>query len=358
MEFFTIAKQTTPLCFMPDGRLVCYNCGDIVLLDERKEVMRLPVFTSLKERFVARNRFMNRFFRLGIRACECIDDFNIILSIGSNLYEFNVETGVLSDGYNCGAGIRPLIFTLVNGIDGFKNGIYFGGYMGNDGKKPVNIYRRKGKDIWEIVYTFSEGTINHVHNIVADPYRKCLWVFTGDFDNASAIWKISDGFGRVECVACGNQKYRGCVVYVQPEGLLYATDAPFADNYIYLMDTDKMSVRELFPIDGSCIYGCQWRDKLVFSSTVEGDGRNMSRWEWLFTRKRGAGIKDNSVHMYMGNMQEGFNEIYKEEKDCMPFYTFQFGVFKFPYGIDNSKLLYFMPLATKRHDLTLMGGYI
>ena len=54
------------------------------------------------------------------------------------------------------------------------------------------------------------------------------------------------------------------------------------------------------------------------------------------------------------NLQEGFTEIYKEKKDCMPYYTFQFGVFKFPYGGNNTDTLYFQPVAT-RNDLKLMS---
>ena len=120
------------------------------------------------------------------------------------------------------------------------------------------------------------------------------------------------------------------------------------------MNPQTIEVKELFPIHGSCIYGCQWKDKYVFSSTVEGDGRNTSLWEFYFGRKRGAGIKDNSVHLYIGNLLDGFNEIYVEKKDIMPFYTFQFGVFKFPYEVNNSDFLYFQPVATKNNDLSLM----
>lgn len=109
------------------------------------------------------------------------------------------------------------------------------------------------------------------------------------------------------------------------------------------------------PIDGSCIYGCQWKDKYVFSTTVEGDGRNTSRMEFYFGRKRGAGIKDDYVHMYCGNLKDGFKEVYKEKKDCMPYYTFQFGVFKFPYGVNNTDTLYFQPVATRDNDLRLMS---
>lgn len=352
--FERIKRHTTPLCYMPDGRLVCYQHGDIFVLDKGKEQKRFSIITSKKERVLGRCKLASRLLRLGIRAAESIDGSTILLSVGNMIHKLNIDTGILSKGYFCGEGIRPLLFTTVKGIDGVDDGIYFGGYLGNMSKKPVNLYHRVGVDQWEVVYTFPQGAINHVHNIVADPYRQCLWIFTGDFDEASAIWKVTNNFKTVERVICNDQKYRGCVVYALPEGLLYATDSPFSDDFIYLLNPDTLGVRELFPIDGSCIYGCQWKDQYVFSSTVEGDGRNTSRWEFYFGRKRGAGIKDDYVHMYMGNLQEGFKEIYKEKKDCMPFYTFQFGVFKFPTGENNSDTLYFQPIATKKNDMRLM----
>lgn len=350
-----IKKHTTPLCYLPEGRLVCYQHGDIVVFVNDKEQKRFSVLTSKKERTLGRCKLASRLLRLGIRAAEAIDDSTILFSVGNMIHELNIYTGVLSKGYFCGEGIRPLEFTTIKGIDSIDNGIYFGGYLGNLEKRPVNIYHRTGIDQWEVVYTFPQGAINHVHNVVADPYRQCLWIFTGDFGVSAAIWKVTGNFKKVEMVACNDQKYRACVVYPSPEGLLYATDAPFADDYIYLLNPETMGVKELFPIHGSCIYGCQWKDKYVFSSTVEGDGRNMSRLEWLFTRKRGAGIKDGYVHIYMGNLKEGFKEIYKEKKDCMPFYTFQFGAFKFPAGVNNSDILYFQPVATKENDLKLMA---
>ena len=350
-----IKRHTTPLCYMPDGRLVCYRHGDIIVLNQGKEQKRFSILTSKKERVLGRCKLASRLLRLGIRAAEAIDSSTILLSVGNMIHELNIDTGILSKGYFCGVGIRPLLFTTVKGIDGIDDGVFFGGYLGNMSKKPVNVYHRVGVDQWVVVYTFPQGAINHVHNIVADPYRQCLWIFTGDFDEASAIWKVTNNFKTVEHVVCNDQKYRGCVVYALSEGLLYATDAPFADDFIYLLNPDTLEVKELFPIDGSCIYGCQWKNKYVFSSTVEGDGRNMNRMDFYFGRKRGAGIKDNYVHMYMGNLKEGFKEINKLKKDCMPFYTFQFGVFKFPYGINNGDVLYFQPVATSRHDMDLMA---
>ena len=350
-----IANHLSPLCFMPDGTLVCYQYGDIVLIKGDKEIKRFTIFQNRKERILGRCKLTYRLLRLGVRAALAIDQENIVLSVGNLLYELNLNSGLMSNGYFCGEGIRPLIITEVKGIKGFEEGLYFGGYLDNMAKNPVSIYHRIDVDNWVKVYTFPHGAINHVHTIVSDPYRQCIWAFTGDFDQASAIWRITDNFNQVECVACNDQKYRGCVVFALPEGLLYATDAPFADDFIFLMNPDTCEARVLFPIDGSCIYGCQWKEKYVFSSTVEGDGRNTSKMEFYFGRIRGAGIKDDYVHMYCGNMKEGFKEIYKEKKDMMPYYTFQFGVFRFPYGANYTDSLYYQPIATNKNDMTLMA---
>ena len=346
---------TIPLCILPSGRLVCYHLGNVLILEDGKVINTIPVFQSKKERILGHCRYLYRLLRMGVRAAWALDEQHVLLSVGNMIYELNLETGSLSKGYFCGEGIRPLIFTQVDGISFVDDGIYFGGYLGNRDKKPVSVYKLVGKDKWEVVYTFPQGAINHVHAIVNDPYRDCIWIFTGDFDDASAIWKVTDNFKSVERVCCNDQKYRGCVVFALPKGLLYATDAPFADDFIYLMNPVDYTVKTIAPIDGSCIYGCQWKDKYVFSTTVEGDGRNTSRMEFYFGRKRGAGIKDEYVHMYSGNLQDGFKEIYKEKKDCMPYYTFQFGVFKFPYGVNNTETLYFQPVATRMNDLRLMS---
>ena len=93
----------------------------------------------------------------------------------------------------------------------------------------------------------------------------------------------------------------------------------------------------------------------MWNTTVEGDGRHLTPWQFCFSRELGAGIKDNSTHLYVGHPKTGFKEIYQEEKDRWPFYTFQFGVFKFPYGDNRSDTLYFHPVATKTNDLSLMA---
>ena len=355
MSIRGIAKHTTPLCWLPCGKLVCYKEGCIVVYNGATIEDRFSIFKDKKERLLAKSNILYRGLRLGVRASIALSDEEILISKGSMLYELNLKSHSLSRGTSVGAGIRPLLYTHVKGIAGIDDGIYFGGYRGNMHKEPVHIYKRTATDKWDIVHTFPHRAINHVHAVVSDPYRQCLWIFTGDFGDAAAIWKVTDNFKKVERIASTDQKYRGCVVFALPEGLLYATDAPFADDFIYLLNPDTLESKVVAPIDGSCIYGTKWSDKYVFATTVEGDGRNTSKMEFYFGRKRGAGIKDNYVHMYCGNIESGFSEIYREKKDRLPYYSVQFGVFKFPYGVNMSNTLYFQPIATNKNDLRLIA---
>lgn len=354
MRITRLARHTTPVCFLADGRMLCYHRRKLLVLRSGNVEKSISLPVSRKELLFGWSQVLSRLFRFGVRVAEPLDDTHVIICIGNTLYEVDVETGRVTEGWFCGYGIRPLILSSIKDIESFEDGVYFGGYLSNREKKPVCIYHRIGVDRWEIIYTFPQGTINHVHNVVADPYRQCIWLFTGDFDEAAAIWKATDGFKTVECVAFNKQQYRGCVAFSLQEGLLYATDSPYAENYVYLMDTVSFSVRPLFPLDGSCIYGCKWRDKFVFSSTVESDGRKSGVWKLLYQGNRGAGIKDDYAHLYVGNLIGGFDELYKEEKDGLSF-LFQFGLFKFPYGENNSNTLYFQPMATTANDMWLMA---
>lgn len=353
MKVGKVHWSLSPLCYLPDGRLVCYRTGHIVLFHKEIKVKSLPVFNEKKETLFGRLKLLNRLFRLGVRTAVAVDNERVLLSIGNCIKEVNLNDSSVTKGYDFETGIRPLVFSVINKIEGFEDGVYFGAYIGRLEKKPVNIYKRTGIDTWEIVYTFPEGQINHIHNIIPDPYRNCLWVLTGDFGEAAAIWRVTNNFQTVERVVCDDQKYRGCVAFALPEGLLYATDSPLEENHIYLLNTADYSTRAVTAISGSCIYGCQWKDGYVFSTTVEPTGKYKNKLDFLFHWKIGPGIKDRYTRIYYGTPDKGFDVIHKEKKDLLPF-VFQFGSIKFPAGRNFSSELFFMPVATKKHDLDLM----
>ena len=347
-----IASRMSPLCYLPNGNLISYKNGRLFVIKDGKILNSIPVFKSFKEKYLSNIKIIYRLLRLGVRSAIALSDNIIILSVANILYEFNLEKNTLSNGYDLQERIRPLYFTEVEGIDGFDDAIVFGGYLGNSEKKPVHIYKRVSLDNWEVVYTFPANIINHIHNIIPDIYRKCLWILTGDFGSSAAIWKVTNNFKNIECVLSDSQNYRACIGFTVPEGLLYATDTPFKQNSIYLMKEDY-TVTSLAPIDGSCIFGCKWKDNYVFSSTVEADGKNQTKFELFFGRKRGLGIKSEYFSIYTGNVDDGFKSLYKMKKDLWPF-IFKFGKFQFPAGINNSDCLYLQPVASKRNDLDLL----
>ena len=145
-----IAKATTPLCSLKDKRLLCYGQGKLKVLKDGIVQKIIPLPISFKERLLGRSKLLTRLLRFGVRAAYPIDDSNVILCIGNTLYEVNLETNSISDGWFCGDGIRALNFTNVIGIDGIPDGVYFGEYLSNEGKKPVNLYHRLGVNRWEV----------------------------------------------------------------------------------------------------------------------------------------------------------------------------------------------------------------
>jgi len=333
----------SPLCYLPSGKMVCYSYGRLLIMHEGVVKSSFKLFYSKRETLLGRSRIVFRLLRLGIRTAIALDESHILLSIGNMIYEFDLSMGKLSNGYFCGAGVRPLIFSDIKSIEGVDDGIYFGTYQSVSSKNPVHIFKRVGVDKWEKVYIFELGSVGHIHNIIPDPYRQCVWVFSGDFGDNAAIWRVTENFNKVERVFYGNQKYRACVVNVLPEGLLYATDSPLNRNYIYLLNPDSGKLKEIMPIAGSCIYGCQWNDEYVFSSTVEPTGIYKNKLDFVFCWKKGPGIVDRYSRIYSGNLVKGFKEIVKMKKDVLPF-VFQFGTIKFPNG-RGGELLYYQPVA-------------
>ena len=347
-----IFSKTRPLCFLPNGLLVCYSCGNIILYDDSQIVKEHRVFDSFRERFFARDRILSRALRFGVRSGYALDNNTVLLSISNIIYEYDLNKQKLSKGFSLKERIRPLAFTEIAGINSFHDGIVFGGYLVNYEKKPVHIYRRKKQDEWDIVYSFKEGEVNHVHNIIPDPYSNCLWILTGDFGDAAAIWKATDDFRLVERVKSGSQEFRSCVAFATSQGLIYATDSPNDQNNIYLLD-NQGHLNIITSLVGSCIYGCKWKDQYVFSTAVEPDSMvKRSRIVGLLNREKGPGIQDDYAHIYMGNIDYGFQDIYREKKDFFP-YSIQLGAIMFPSGNNTTNKLFFYPVATK-NDSSLM----
>ncbi len=350
-----VLKNTFPICFLSKNKLLVYKRLGFQAIDlysgQTENVLRPS--TTLQERFLNRIPLLIRLLRKGVRVGMKVDDNLIIVLIDKTIYELDLQNKGISDGYTTPDNSRPLIFSKIDGINGFDDGIYFGGYKGNPYKESVSIFKRIKKDCWIEVFQFGTGEIEHIHNIIADPYKNIVYILTGDFGKSAGIWKAENGFKSVTPLLRDDQNLRGCVGFPTTEGLLYATDSPFSNNSIRLLiQTESgwktMPIRD---INGPSIYGCMWKDDYVFSTSVEGDGRNVNTWYKLFGYKKGDGIIETSSFVYKGNLQNGFKQIYKVKKDCLPFYLFQFGVLMFPTGKNDSEVLPTYHIATIKNSM-------
>ena len=102
MHSNVIDAQMSPLCFLPSGRLVCYSLGRVSVLEDGIVVMSVPVFNGMKERVLGRNRYLFRLLRLGVRASLALNEEDVLMSAGNQIYELNLRSGNLSKGFYCG----------------------------------------------------------------------------------------------------------------------------------------------------------------------------------------------------------------------------------------------------------------
>lgn len=311
----------------------------------------LSISSSLKETILGKFKLVYRLLRLGIRA-SLIQNNLLFVYFDGKIYEIDLECVRILNTTSFSHS-RPLYFTLINGVKGFDDMVVFGEYLSNDNKFPVSIYRRTRLEVWTKIYTFGKNEINHIHNIIPDKYNDCVWILTGDFKNASAIWTAKKNFSEVKPVLRGRQKFRSCIAFPTKDGLLYATDSPFEKNSIRLLykTSSGYTTRKVIDIKGACIYGCKKDGAYYFSTTVEPNSLNRSLLKKLIDRKKGDGIFDYYSYIYKGTIESGFCEVYKAEKDKMPFTLFQYGALKFPQVEFSYPYLPVYHVATRKNDL-------
>lgn len=337
-----------PILFI-DETLVFYRRSSFIFYNTKtNDYSKVALELGLKEKVLPRFRLIYRMFRLGIRNALQYGN-QIIFYVNKRFYEYNLQTNKLIPGFVPPVGIRALNLTHINAIEGFDDMIVFGGYLSNSSKRSVYIYKRISAEQWHPIFSFKRGEVNHIHNIIPDKTNNCVWILTGDFDNSAGIWMAKDNFTIVKPILIGNQSYRSCVAFPIDGNLLYATDSPLVGNSIRMLEykSGKWNSRKLIDISGSCIYGCKVNNFYIFSTCVEPSGLDKGVKALLSTQK-GPGIKDVYCHLYIGNHEYGFKDIYKVKKDIFPYALFQFGALQFPAGINNNGLIVFYHLSTRK----------
>lgn len=346
-------KHFKPL-FLTEHGLILAKRDDVYLMkaDEKPELLfSLP--NSTRNRLLDRFSLFFRLRRAGIySAIGCANEF--FFAHNSMLYHYDYVMKKLTEHKRFERGRGPLQFTVIENVKGFDDCVCYGEYFENPTFDEVYVYQYIGGIQWQVVHTFARGTINHIHGLIPDPLNQCVWILTGDFDDAAAIWRATDNFSSVEKIVAGQQHFRACVAFAQPGALLYATDTQLEGNSIRRLEQSggQWVSKELMAINGSSIYGCELKDYYVFSTSTE-PGEEKPNWLLnLIDNKPGPGIVKNASDIVLCDKQTLQCKVVKTlAKDCYPYRLFQFGAIMFPKGRNNSNRLYAYSVANKESDL-------
>src|SRR5690606_25797056 len=118
---------------------------------------------------------LRRLLRTDIRYGFKLSEDEILLAYKNKFYKLQLSTKKILSEIAIPRGSRPLNMIQLNNFKEFDDGVYFGEYFTNPDKKPVHIYKYIDGHIKSIT-TFEQNTINHIHNLIPDRFRDCVWI--------------------------------------------------------------------------------------------------------------------------------------------------------------------------------------
>ena len=275
-------------------------------------------------------RLTHRLFRDGFHALTALPSRHLIGVVPGAIVMLAPGAAEFVRTHTITRGTRPLHITATP--DGT---VLWGEYFDNRDRGEVHIYASGDCGAtWHVAYTFPRRAVRHIHNIVHDPWGKCLWILTGDEGSECQILRASCDLTSVDVVLVGNQQARAVAFVPTPEGLYFASDTPLEANYVYRLDRNGR-LHRLSSLSSSCIYGCRVRDHVFFSTMVEPSQTNL----------------DQQVRLYGGN-GDCWKSLLAWKKDRWPMRFFQYGNAVLPDGANSTDLLAVSIVAVKGADLT------
>ncbi len=323
----------------PDGR------------DKPELLVRLPgrVLDRLD-----RSRLARRLLRLDPHAAIAVEN-GWLVATRQGIFRCERDGGVTLER-RCVGPTRPLRFAQIRAVPGFSDSIAYGDYGANMERRPMSIRVRRDLE-WRTAFAFPEGAIEHVHGLVPDPQRRCVWILTGDFEGCAGIWRATRDFSDVQPVLRATQDARACVAFARPEGLLYATDSQLETNSIRLLECRDgvYTSRAVHRVNGPVIYGAAVGGSFVFTTAVEPGAPTGNFVFDLFDPRVGSGILSRRCEVVVGGDDLGFRTAVSWPSDLWPKRLLQFSAFVCAEHATTAEYFAFHAVAVRgRHDT----GYI
>ena len=152
---------------------------------------------------------------------------------------------------------------------------------------------------------------------------------TGDRDSECLLYKSTDSGDNWKQVGGGSQLWRAVGLAFRPEAVYWGTDAGWTagthPNYVMRLDRKTGELERVLEVQGPCHGNATLRDSTLLVSTgVE----------------RGENEKDGYAHLWASRDGITWEELIRFKKDIW-FRILQFGVIRFPVGLENCDALVF-----------------
>lgn len=234
------------------------------------------------ERTMARTQLTSRVFRTGFHGITPLPTGDLIASVRGSMLRLAKDSLRFEPAHELQRGHRPLnVCVHPSGRS------YFGEYFSNPGREEVHVFGSDDGSRWDVVGTFEEKSIRHIHGIVWDPYREGMWVLTGDEGDEAGLWWTDDEFRTIEPVLRGDQRARAVTVLPLESGLVVPMDSPFEVNHIQHFDPRSGDLQSLATVPGSVFFSGRTQGLWLLSTAVETSEVNCDQRPALFASRDG-----------------------------------------------------------------------
>lgn len=303
----------------PEG-IVFGKCNHLYIQSDGEITHFSTLPMSLFERIAVKFHLLSRFLRLGIH--HLVAD-----GVGGYYCVYNKMCIRLSSrGDVIGKPVR-----LVGGrplkVDVFENKLIYGEYRSNEERSPVSVWSFDGK---VNVSLFSLEGPRHIHAVKT--VCEQVYFSTGDYGNEAGI-RVWDGKD-IKTLFEGTQQFRAVDFEVMGNAILYGTDTPLEQNYIYLFSASG-ETEKVQKVSGSVFYMSNQAGFIWLATAVEPSKYNTHR----------------SVELWCCSRENLRDWVLVDEfkKDIWPMKLFQYGQIQFPYIYDDSQTgVWFYLFGTKR----------
>lgn len=249
-----------------DGSVLAARGLDLLVSRDggRSFAHRARAWRSLEERALALTPLVSRLMRVGIHGVLPQPNGGLVAIVRGSVMHCDPGADRFTVAHRVTRGTRPL-----NVCRAESGRLYFGEYFGNAARHEVHVYGSDDGRTWDVAFTFPRGAVRHVHAIVHDPYRRGLWVLTGDDGREAGIWWTDDEFRTLVPVVRGCQAARAVSALPAPKGLLVPSDSPLEPNFVRLLDPRSGSMQPLVAVPGSVFSVGRTRSLYLVSTALE-----------------------------------------------------------------------------------------